>query len=66
MSRKETEESLQYGRNDPSPGWNYYGRIIIPEQVSFNIEVNYAAAQTLTANYHIRLAMFGVLARRVV
>lgn len=57
---------LQYARNEPSGGWNYQGAIIIPEQVAFSIEVNFAAAQTLTGNPHIRLSMFGVLNRRVV
>lgn len=60
------EESLQYARNEPSPGWNYYGRIIIPEQVSFSLEMNWAAAQNISADYRIRCTMFGVLNRRVV
>jgi len=57
--------STQYASNTPLPGWNYFGRIIIPEQNNFNIVVNYAAAQTLTANVEIRLTMMGVLSRRV-
>lgn len=60
------EESLQFARNEPSQGWNYFGRIIIPEQVSFSIELNWAAAQNLTADARIRLTMLGVLNRRVV
>lgn len=59
-------EILQYARNDPSPGWNYFGRIIIPEQVGFKIDVVFAAAQNLTADVRLRLAMFGVLNRRIV
>lgn len=60
------EESIQYARNEPSAGWNYYGRIIIPEQVSFSVTVNWATAQNITANWLLRLSMFGVLNRRVV
>jgi len=60
------EESIQFGINTLTPGWNYFGRIIIPEQVSFNIVVNFAAAVTTTGTYLLRLSMFGVLARRVV
>lgn len=60
------EESIQYARNEPSPGWNYYGRVIIPEQTNFNLVLNFAAAQNLTADWRIRISMLGVLARRVV
>lgn len=59
-------EILQYSRNEPSPGWNYFGKIIIPEQVAFSITVNWSAAQTLTANWLLRMTMMGVLNRRVV
>lgn len=58
--------SVQFAKNDPSEGWNYKGSIIIPEQVSFSIAVNWGAAQNLTANWSIRMSMFGVLNRRVV
>lgn len=57
--------TLQWATNTPLPGWNYFGRIIIPEQNSFTITLNFAAAQTLTQNYDIRIAMSGVLSRRV-
>lgn len=57
--------TIQYAGNTVVPGWNYFGRIIIPEQNNFSIVVNYAAAQTLTQNYDIRIAMSGVLSRRV-
>lgn len=60
------EESIQFARNEQSPGWNYYGRIIIPEQVSFSLEVNWAAAQNVTADWRFRITMFGVLNRRIV
>jgi len=59
------EESIQYSRNDPGPGWNYFGRVIIPEQVNFNLEMNWAAAQTLTGDTRVRCSLFGVLNRRV-
>lgn len=58
-------EIIQYARNAVEPGWNYYGRIIIPEQVDFNIVLNWAAAATITADKLIRVSMFGVLGRRV-
>lgn len=59
------EESLQYAKNDGSPGWNYNGSLIIPMQTSFSFAVNFAAAQQLTADVRIRISMFGVLNRRV-
>jgi len=57
--------SQQFGTNTPVPGWNYYGRIIIPEQNNFNIRVAFAAAQDLTADVKFVVSMFGVLSRRV-
>lgn len=59
------EESIQYARNTDAPGWNYFGRVIIPEQVSFNIVVDWAAVVDTTADWRLRLVMCGVLARRV-
>lgn len=58
-------EIVQYAKNEPSPGWNYFGRVILPEQVSFNVELNWAAAAQLTADKLIRISLFGVLNRRV-
>lgn len=58
-------EIIQYARMDNSPGWNYYGRVIIPEQVSFDMTVNYAATATLTEDKLFRSSLFGVLTRRV-
>lgn len=56
---------LQYGRNDPTPGWNYLGRMVIPEQVNFFLEIDWAAAATLVAgNPFLRISWFGVLNRR--
>lgn len=58
--------STQVGTNTPVPGWNYFGKIIIPEQNNFNIRLNWAAAQTIvSATPRIRISMFGVLSRRV-
>jgi hypothetical protein len=55
----------QFARNDPSPGWNYLGRQIIPEQVNFYIELDWAATSTLEdGNPYVRISMFGVLNRR--
>jgi len=58
-------EILQYARNDPSPGWNYGGCITIPAQTSFQFNVAWAAAQDLTANWNLRIAMSGKLSRAV-
>lgn len=56
---------LQYSRNDPSPGWNYNGSITIPAQTAFQFNVSWAAAQDLTADWKIRIAMTGKLSRAV-
>ena len=57
--------TLQYGRNDPSRGWNYLGRMSIPQQVNFYVELDWAAVATLVAgNPYLRLSLFGVLNRR--
>jgi hypothetical protein len=60
-----TPGSMQFAKNDASEGWNYRGRVGIPEQTAFNIEVVWGAVQTLTANWSIMLSLFGVLNRRV-
>lgn len=57
--------SQQFAKNDASAGWNYYGKVGVPEQVAFNMEVVWGAAQDLTANWTIRMSLFGVLNRRV-
>lgn len=58
-------EIIQFAKNDPAGGWNYFGRIIIPEQVPFNVVVDYAATATLSGNKIFRLSLFGVANRRV-
>lgn len=59
------EESIQYARNEPGGGWNYFGRVIIPEQVQFRVALIWNATATLTGDTRVRLSMFGVLGRRV-
>lgn len=57
-------EIIEYARNDPSGGWNYFGRVIIPEQVNFTTEINYAATADISENKIFRFSLFGVLNRR--
>lgn len=57
-------EIIQFARNDPSGGWNYFGRVTIPEQVNFNLEINYAATADITEDKRFRVSLFGVLNRR--
>lgn len=59
------EESIQFAKNDPSAGWNYFGRLTIPEQINFNVEINWAAVANISENKLIRVSLFGVLNRRV-
>lgn len=56
---------IQYARNDPSNGWNYFGNIVITQQSNFYIELNWAAAATLTADKLNVVSMFGILNRKV-
>ncbi len=57
--------SWQFGKNDASGGWNYFGRIIVPPQMSFSVTLNWKAAVPMTENKLLRLSLFGVLNRRV-
>lgn len=57
--------SYQYAKNCDTPGWNYYGRISILQQMQFSVQLNWAATATLTENKQLRVSMFGVLNRRV-
>lgn len=57
--------SIQWARTSDAPGWNYFGRVIIPEQVSFSLETNWAATATITGDVRVRISLFGVLNRRV-
>jgi hypothetical protein len=58
-------EIIQFAKNDPDGGWNYFGNVIIPEQVNFDIELNWAAFATMSENKILRVSLFGVLNRRV-
>ena len=58
-------EIIEFAKNDPSGGWNYFGRVIIPEQNNFKLIIDYAAAADVTENKIFRVSMFGVLGRRV-
>jgi len=57
--------SQQFGRNMPHGGWSYNGCITIPAQTSFQFNIIWAAAQNLTANWLIRIGLFGQLDRAV-
>jgi hypothetical protein len=57
-------EIIQYARNDPSGGWNYFGRVTIPEQVNFNMVFDWAATADISENKIFRASLFGVLNRR--
>jgi len=57
--------NAQLANNTFTPGWNYYGSVIIPPKTNFNIECVWAAAQDTTANVLIRLSLHGILSRRV-
>ena len=57
---------FQYGRNEQSPGWNYFGRIIIPEQMTFTFTLNFQGTLVPVAQaLLLRLSLLGVLSRRV-
>lgn len=58
-------EILQFARNMPHGGWNYNGSITIPAQTSFQFNVVWAAAQDLTADWRVRINLFGQLDRAV-
>ncbi len=58
-------EILQQAAADRSPGWNYNGSITIPASTAFQFNVTWAAAQDLTADWRIQIAMSGKLSRAV-
>lgn len=58
-------EILQFARNTYYPGWSYSGSITIPAQTSFQFNVIWQAAQDLTANWLIRIGLWGILSRAV-
>lgn len=57
--------SSQAAKNMPHGGWNYNGSITIPAQTSFQFNITWAAAQNLTADWRIRVGLFGILSRAV-
>lgn len=57
--------SVQYGFNTLTPGWNYFGRVVILTQNPFRVTLRWAAAPTLTENKRLRVSLFGVLNRKV-
>lgn len=57
-------EQHQLASNVLNPGWNYKGSLIIPPKTNFVITVNWSAAQNLTADVPVRLALHGILSRR--
>lgn len=59
------EESIQFAKNDPVGGWNYFGQLTIRQQESFDVELNWAAAADTTEDKRFRVSLFGVLNRRV-
>jgi hypothetical protein len=63
-----TPGSIQVGANGPAGdgGWYWDHAVIIPPNVGFNIEVVWAAAQTLDfGNTPLTFHMFGTMLRRV-
>lgn len=61
------QTSIQQANNGipGSGGFPFMGAIVIPPKVGFGITLNFAAAQTLSANALIRIGLAGVLYRRV-
>lgn len=60
-----TPGSLQFAKNAAYGGWNYSGGLTIPAQTSFQFNVTWAAAQDTTADWRLRISLFGVLSRAV-
>lgn len=58
-------QSQQFGYNALHGGAYLGGKIIIPPKVGFAIGLDWPAALTLTANYQLRVTMYGVYYRRV-
>lgn len=58
-------EILQQAAADNCPGWNYNGSLTVPANTAFQFNVTWAAAQDITADWRIRIAMTGKLSRAV-
>lgn len=65
LSQTVATVSQQFASNDNCPGWNYNGSITIPPQTAFQFNITWAAAQDLTADWRVRIAMTGKLSRAV-
>lgn len=57
--------TTQYATNTGTPGWNYNGSITVPSQTSFQFQVQWTAAQTLSQNWLLKIAFSGKLSRAV-
>jgi hypothetical protein len=62
-----TADTIQVGNNGISDGgWNWRGSVVIPPKVGFNVQVQWAAAQTIVNDgAFLRFWMAGALQRRV-
>jgi len=56
---------LQFGLQQQVGGFPYNGAVVIPPLTKFGVTLTWAAAQTLSANVSIQVAMLGVLYRAV-
>ncbi len=65
LSQTVATVTQQAARNALHGGWNYNGSITIPAQTSFQFNVTWAAAQDITANWLLRISLFGILSRAV-
>ena len=66
LSQTVAAVSQQQATNDSrGPGWSYNGSITIPANTAFQFNVRWQAAQTLTANWLIRIGLSGKLSRAV-
>lgn len=59
------EETVQYGHNALTGGAYIGGKIMIPPKVGFSVVIDWPAAVDLTADYRVRLTMYGVYYRRI-
>lgn len=59
------EESIQTGYNALHGGAYIGGKIMIPPKVGFSVVIDWPAAVDLTADYRVRLSMYGVYYRRI-
>lgn len=61
-----TLTGIQHARNETSPGWNYDGSVIIPEQTAFSVTINFQNTLVpVSVDNLIRISLCGILQRRV-